>query len=261
MDSRTAEFIVRVAKAPRQRVTAARGDYLVWHSRVGAEIWLHYPTRRTDRRSSATDAGKPQKPFDPIDDLMGMTVVHSGMSDLRTHLVRTLATAPDNPMDGIGIATLGSRRAGDKPLTFTFELVSYATERLLRPADVRLRVTALAQRVWAHPTVAAYLAATPARRLIACGGIADVTPADLPDLALIYKPKPGALWLLSGTVRRSMRLVNPITSAPYYLIALETDRGLFDVVANPAAIEGDISDGHVMQVVASVSGRVLERIG
>ena len=264
IDRRTAEFIASVAASPRRRVACPGGEYRIWRSPAGAEIWLHYPDPGP-RHASTTGAvgtagsGHAPKPFDAIADLAGLSVVHAGTSDLRVRLARTIGTATSNPLDGAGIAMLGSRRPTDKPIPFTFELLGYAMERIGRPLDVRLQLTALAQRVWGHPSEASYLAATPGRRLIGRGAIADVSPGDLPDIPLVYRPKPGSLWLATGDVLKSMRLINPLTSQPYYWISLGTDRGNFDLIANPDAIHGDISDGNVAQALVSITGRIIER--
>lgn len=266
IDQRTAAFIATTAASSKRRVTCHAGEYRIWCSRAGAEIWLHYPDSngtRSVRRgaaSAAADTRNPAKPFDAIGDLGGLSVVHRGTSDVRMRLVRTIATATANPLDGAGVAMLGSRRAQDRPIAFTFELLGYGVERVRQPVDVRVQVTALAQRVWGYPSEAAYLATTPRQRLIGRGGLADVSPGDLPDVPLIYRPKPGSLWLATGDVVKSMRLINPVTQAPYYWISLATDRGTFDLIASPDAIEGDISDGHVLQAVVSVTGRIIERL-
>lgn len=263
MDRRTAEFVGRAALASKRRIQCADGEYRIWRSSAGAEIWLHYPKRRAKLSggTAKTDAGEAAKPFDPIDDLMGLSVTHAGASDVRMTLARSLRIAAGNPLDGVCVATLGSRRAGEKSIAFSFEHIGFGADRLSAPVEARVQLTGLAQKVWAYPTEGGYLEATPAHRLIGRGAIADVKVGDLPELAMIYRPKPGCLWLVTGVVRRSVRLVNPVTSAPYYWLQLETDRGDIDVVANPMVIDGDVSQGHSVQAVVSMAGRILERLG
>lgn len=262
MDRRTSEFIIGVGAKSRNHLATARGDYRIWRSPAGAEVWLHYPSReaRTGGRSTESSSSASQA-FDPVGDLLGMTIFHAGSSRVDMRLSKSMRIAPENPLDGLAIGVLPSRRAKEKPIALSFELLGFAAEPIVRPVEARVELTALAQRIWAYPTETAYLAATPPRRLIAKGAIANVSADEVPDVELIYRPKAGTLWLLTGEVRRSVRLVNAQVSAPYYLIDLETDRGRFDVVANPDVISGDISTGHVLQTVASLTGRVLERHG
>ena len=264
IDRPTADFIAKAAST-RRRIVVPRGEYRIWRSPTGAEIWLHYagttPSGSGGKSGSraVAEARMTPAPFDAIADLSGMSIVHGGTSDVPMRLVRAIATSSRNPLEGLGIGALASRRPDERPIVFTFELLGFAQERISRPTEVRAQLTGLAQRVWAYPSESAYMAATPSRRLVARGAVADVTATDLADLQLIYRPRPGALWLLTGDVLRSMRLINPVTSRPYYWVSLATDRGNFDIVANPGAIEGDISDGNVVQTVVSVTGRILAR--
>ncbi|MBS0241045.1 MAG: hypothetical protein JSS20_02630 [Proteobacteria bacterium] len=216
---------------------------------------MHYATSAASR---TTSDGKPSvKPFEPIEHLSGLSVAHRGTSDLKVRLARTIGTASRNPLDGAGIATLPSRRQGEKPIGFTFELLGYGLEARSPPKDVRLQVTGLAQKVWGFASEFAYLSRTPPARLMGKGGMAEAEPRHLDDVQLTYRQKPGSLWLVTGEVRRSMRLINPINQAPYYWIDLETDRGSFDIIANPAVIDGDISNGHIAQVVAAMTARIV----
>jgi hypothetical protein len=85
-------------------------------------------------------------------------------------------------------------------------------------------------------------------------------PEEVSDARLIYRTKPGALWLVTGVILKSIQLRNPLADKPYYWLLVETDRGNIDIVVNPAVIEGDISSGHTIQTVVSMVGRILDRI-
>ena len=262
MDRRTAEFVADAAVKAKRRVTCASGEYRIWRSPAGAEVWLHYPKRRV-RRQPAPWSGErsdSQPDFDPIGDLMGMSVVHAGVSDMRMRLARAVKVSARNPLDGVCIASLASRRPTDKAIGFTFELLGFAAEPTTAGTAARVQVTGLAQRVWSYPSEAAYLGSTPADRLIGKGAMANIEADELADVALIYRPKPGTLWLITGEIRRSVRLINPVTLAPYYWVQLATDRGDVDLVANPDVIDGDISVGHVLQAVVAMTGRIVERL-
>lgn len=248
MDARTAQFLATTVAPSRRRLPCPAGEYRVWRSPGGAEIWMH-------AKSSATTPGRSRS--DAIDHLSGMTVTHHGPSEVPLRLMRLMPANPRNPLEGVAIGLAPSRRNGEKPIALSFELTGFATETLDRPREVRARLTGLAQRVWAFATEAQLLEHCPPYRLMGAGGVADIEPKDLPDVPLIYRPMPGTYWLISGIVRRSVRLVNAWTGMPYALISLETDRGLFDVVANSGIIEGDISDGHVLQAAVVLTGRLV----
>jgi hypothetical protein len=102
----------------------------------------------------------------------------------------------------------------------------------------------------------AYLASTPKNRRIRVGAFSPVTETDVPEVRLTYRYSPITLALMTGIVRQSIRLLNPVTDAPYYWLSLETRRGTFDVIANPSQIAGDISEGNIAQVCGSFVGRL-----
>jgi hypothetical protein len=78
----------------------------------------------------------------------------------------------------------------------------------------------------------------------------------VPEVRLIYRYSPVTLALVTGVVRRSIRMQNPVTNVPYYWLSVETRRGTFDVIANPSHISGDISVGNIAQVCGSFVGRL-----
>ncbi len=262
MDQQAARFITDTAANPRQTIAHAAGEYRIWRGRTGAEVWLHYPAKRPGRRLRLNphDAAPPgtTRPFDPIDDLMGIGVFHAGRSAIRMRIARTLRINDTNPLEGVCVAALPSARPGEKPIAFTFELMDFAAHRRLIDVDAKVQISAVAQKVWAYPSEHAYLNATPAHRLIGRGAIVDVDSTDVPDVTLVYRPKPATLWLTTGEIRRSTRLLNSHTRRPYYLIDLATDRGAIDLVASPDIIDGDVSTGHTIQVLATLSGRIIE---
>lgn len=254
MDARTARFLAGTVAESRRRLACQHGHYRVWRSPGGAEVWMHFSSSETAQFRGLASGGATG---DAMSDLAGLTITHHGPSEMPLRLMRLMPVNPRNPLEGVAIGLAASRRDGEKPLALSFELTGFATETLDRPRDVRVRMTALAQRVWAHVSEADLLRQSPPHRLMGVGGIADMEPNDLPDVSLIYRPMPGTYWLISGTVRRSARLINVWTGLPYALISVETDRGMIDVVANPSVIAGDISDGHVLQAAVVLTGRLI----
>ena len=284
IDRATADCIARIAATPTRRISCAAGEYRIWRSAGGAEIWLHFPLV-TAAAAAPSKGGVPvlapapaaprvpprpvpppprrdeRKAFDAIDDLKGMTIFHRGQSDIRVKLDRSLGIAKENPLDGVCLAYLEDRTGRGRPAPLAFEHLGFAADPAARPGLARVQITGLAQKIWAYPTETAYLASTPSKRLIGRGALTMVEPEEVADAGLIYTTKPATLWLVTGVVRRSIRLTNPLTGTSYVWLLLATDRGEIDVIANPAVIAGDISDGHTVQTVVSMTGRIIERIG
>jgi hypothetical protein len=248
MNRATADFVVRVATSSSKIIASRAGDYRVWRSPAGAEVWLHYPGCDT------------AKSFKPIDDLKGLSVLHRGASDVRMQILRSVAVSPANPLDGVCEVVLEARSGRGRPMPFSCEHVGFAVDALKGAARARVQISGCAHRIWSYPNELAYLAGAPSRRLVGRGSMMEVLPGEVPDIDLIYRTKPRALWLVTGMVRRSIRLTNPVTGSAYAWLLVETDRGDIDIIANPSVIEGDVSIGHTLLAVASMAGRVLERL-
>lgn len=246
MDRTTAELMTVIAREKTRRVAGRWGEYRVWRSPAGAEIWLHYPAR-----TRARAGGGESKPLDLVEDLKGFTVFHAG----RGRVALELAEMRQSGIDPLGAVCVEAARARGQP-RLGFEVVGYAALDQM-PRQAELQLCALAYRLWAFPSESAYFAGVASQRLIAPGALARIEPGDVPEARQGYRAKRGTLWLLSGRVRASMRLLNPLTHVPYYWLLVETDRGVLDVVVNSERIDGDVSTGHIVQVVGTMAGRVL----
>jgi hypothetical protein len=88
------------------------------------------------------------------------------------------------------------------------------------------------------------------------GSFRPATESDVPEVKLTYASTSITLALATGQVRRVICHVNPVTREPYYWLLLETKRGTFDVVANPAQMTGDASVGPIVQVCGSFVARL-----
>lgn len=254
MDRSTADAIAGIARLKGKRIVCAEGEYRAWQSPAGAEIWLHYP------RSNKTSEASSQRPVEPIDDLKGITVFQRGSGTISMRVHRRMSWKPENALDGVCIASLPALRRKGRALPFVFEQVGYGVEDPPTPFDARVQVAGLAHRVWAYDTEAEFLRAIPSRRLVARGSIVAMDPDEVADARLIYRTKPGALWLVTGVIQKSIQLRNPLTDSPCYWLLVETERGNIDVVTNPGVIEGDVSIGHTIQTVVSMVGRIVQKI-
>ena len=267
IDHTTAKTIAGISDNPTKRLTCTAGEYRVWRGGSGAEIWLHCPS--VPATTAAGSASTPKSsstptansiPLDGVDPVRGMTIFHRGQSDIAVKLDRSMALSKQNPLDGVALAYLDDRNGKGRPAPFVFEQLGFAADRFTTSFRARVQILGLAQKAWAYASEKDYLAATPGKRLIGRGALTMVEPDDVKDVGLRYKTKPATLWLLTGEIRRSMRLTNPLTGASYAWMLLATDRGEIDLVAHPDVIEGDISVGHVLQTVATMTGRIIARL-
>jgi hypothetical protein len=246
-------LIEGLAQSKTKLVGAARGNYRVWRSQQGAELWFHYPRRaaapaRSGAGSTAATAG--ERP-------VAVTPFHRGLSKCPIKIGRYLSADRVNPLEGSCMAWLPAQAGGGPEQVVVVELAPYGLHVLRSPPyTTTAQIVCFAHAVWAFPDVASYSRQTPGNRRIHAGSIAPVTQADVPEVKLSYQQSPITLGLATGIVRRAIRHTNPETRAPYYWLLLETKRGAIDVLANPDAVEGDISEGHVAQVCGSLLARL-----
>jgi hypothetical protein len=246
-----AEIIGRLAVSQSRRVACRDGDYRVWRTGAGAELWFHYPAPRDERGqrfpANSSDIGA----------LEGITPFHRGQSSVKVRIGRILMLDRKNPLEGACLAWLPASSKKGREQAFVMELVPFALQPLEEPPfTAEAQLVCFAHALWAYQSVAAYTSNTPQNRRIRPGSLCPVTEKDVPEVRLIYRYSPVTLALVTGVVQKSVRLLNPVTNAPYYWLSVETRRGTFDVIANPSHIEGDISEGNVAQVCGSFVGRL-----
>lgn len=262
-----------IASERSRLVGSAKGNYRLWRSQQGAELWFHYPApaasavgglRPTSARRNGTrivtgavvagtDAPAPCAVPRPV----AVTPFHRGLSSCPIRIGRYLALDRSNPLEGSCMAWLPAPASGGKEQVIVVELAPFGLHvRRTPPYATTAQIVCFAHALWAYADPAAYARETPSNRRIHAGAISPVTEADVPEVAVSYRSSPITLALATGTVRRAIRHVNPETREPYYWLLLETRRGTIDVVANPTHMQGDVSEGHVVQVCGSLLARL-----
>lgn len=223
----------------------------MWRSPVGAELWFHYPARHSGRDKP------PSAATIDIGGLEAITPFHRGQSRIPIRIGRIMTLDQDNPLEGACLAWMPAGSKAGKDQAFVVELVPFALQPLKRrQSTAEAQLICFAHALWAHASTEAYLASTPKNRRTRVGTFSPVTETDVPEVRLTYRYSPITLALMTGIVRQSIRLLNPVTDAPYYWLSLETRRGTFDVIVNPSQIAGDISEGNIAQVCGSFVGRL-----
>ncbi len=245
---------IEVLSASRSKlVGAAKGNYRVWRSKDGAELWFHYPHRTLRDRLTTKVGPVVPEPLRPI----AVTPFHRGLSSVPIRIGRYLSADRLNPLEGSCMAWLPPPGVGGRRQAMVLELAPYGLQALRTPPhDATAQIVCFSHRVWSFADAAGYIRQTPGNRRIQNGSISPITATDVPEVELTYGQSPITLGLMTGTVRRAIRYVNPETHDPYYWFLLETRRGAIDVIANPAHVEGDISEGHVAQVCGSFLARL-----
>lgn len=252
---RMLQLVDTLARESSKLVGSAKGNYRVWRSQQGAELWFHLPqraARQAEKGSTGSfeDAGSKLRPS-------AVTPFHRGLSSCQIRIGRYLHVDRANPLEGSCLAWLPASGLGSREQVIVLELAPYGLQPMRTPPHATTaQIVCFAHALWAWPDGAAYARETPSNRRIQLGAFSPVTEADVPEVKLTYASAPITLGLATGHVRRVIRHMNPVTREPYYWLLLETKRGTFDVIANPSQISGDASEGHIVQVCGSFVARL-----
>lgn len=248
-------LVDELAQDRSKLVGSAKGNYRLWRSQQGAELWFHFPQRAARMAEKSSAAGTPQAT--PASRPIAVTPFHRGLSSCPIRIARYLSIDRANPLEGSCMAWLPPSAPGDREQVIVLELAPYGLQPLRTPPHATTaQIVCFSHALWAHADAAAYDRATPAGRRIQAGTFRPVVEAEVPEVALSYTSSPMTLGLVTGTVRRTIRHLNPVTREPYYWLLLETRRGAFDVVANPTQMSGDASEGSIVQVCGSFVARL-----
>lgn len=246
-------LIETLAATKSKLVGASKGNYRLWRSPQGAELWFHYPARQAATRSARAEQAELPLSERPV----AVTPFHRGLSSCPIRIGRHLSLDRVNALEGSCMAWLPALPGGGREQVIVLELAPYGLQPLRTPPyETTAQIVCFAHAVWAHQDVAAYVRDTPDNRRVREGSIRPVSETDVPEVKLSYRQSPITLGLATGIVRRAIRHINPATRAPYYWMLLETKRGTIDVIANPVQVAGDISEGNIVQVCGSFVARL-----
>lgn len=223
------DLVVRLADAAGERLATDAGEYAIWRSRTGAELWFHL--------GPAGDCDGAER------EIIGVTPFFEGRCEVLLQVDRSLKRPDDNSHEGAfhGWVRNGPNDdLGDYPLIF--DAVDFAAhcDRPL-PARWRVRLTGFAHEINVLPDdddfagrQSFYSAGTMARE------------------------QPTTDALLSGQIAGFAALTNEATGEPFYWLLVDSWGASYDIVVEPENACGDIKLGVTVSVDCAFFGRVLD---
>lgn len=259
------ELVIRLANAATAGLSSPVGDYVIWRSRTGAEIWFHL----APGASSSEDTPR---------EIIGLTPYFESRYATAIRLTSKIARPTDNPFEGAFCAWvtppeseaapppsdpsdpggIGSEE-GSYPLVFDCVDFAVHADRSL-PASCRAKLTGFARELRVFPDEAAFEAAQPPENGFAPQSFFPVGLFAASD-ALDETGQPAAPSsnaLFNGRIVDHKLLTNEETGTSFYWLAIETLDAIFDVVAHPDVVKGQIATGAVAQAACWMFGRLLE---
>ena len=217
------ERMLELAAGAIERLSCPPGDYAIWRSRTGAEIWFHLGVFGTE---------------DDARDIHGLTPFFEGASDVAVEITERVQRPDDNPFEGQLVARLClARRRADQPdapvagtpadTRFTFDAIDFAAhaDRPL-PFVCQARLVALASSI----------------RTITVGEPAGVF----------------STTRLSGETLEIRRLQNEASGGRFVALVLDCAGTTIDVVAEAGLVPGDLEPGAAIEVDGRLFGRLMD---
>ncbi len=274
------DLVIKLANAATAGLSSPVGDYVIWRSRTGAEIWFHLAPGPDASSSSSEDATR---------EIIGLTPFFEGRNSTAIRLTSTIARPIDNAFEGafcawiapqLGAAGPNAGPVDSKPDDTThvepgmdeiggeegsyplvFDCVDYAVhcDRAL-PASCRARLTGFARELRIFADEKAFDAAQPPENGFAPQSFFPVGLLAASDAAdgNGEPPPPSSNALFNGRIVDHQLMTNEETGTPFHWLAIETLDATFDVVAHPDVVKGEIVKGGFAQAACWMFGRLLE---
>jgi len=254
-------LVLRLANEAATRLTCPHGDCLIWRSRTGAEIWFHL-ARAAEGEPEATR------------EIVGLTPFFEGGSRVRVRITSRIVRPQDNAFEGAFCAWVqppattpdeaAAPSGADGLYPLVFDSLDYAVHaNREQPFEGHARLVGFAREIRAYPDEAAFLEAQTGDngfgpRAFVPVGLLAASQRDSDGRDGDSAATPSSNVLFSGQLRQHQQLTNEETGARFVWLIVETNGAVFDVVASPDVIAGELVEEGTVQVACWLFGRLLD---
>jgi hypothetical protein len=253
------DLMQRLVVAANERLACDPGDYAVWRSCTGAEVWFHVTGERTSDGQLLDH------------EIIGFTPFFEGLSDVDIEINGSFQRPGDNPFEGAfraWVAPDPTNGIGVHPVIF--DCVDFAAHRHRElPIRCTAKLTAFARELTAYADENDYYsrqttdlnrgarAFSPLGLFRKTATDATATPAASPAPA--SEPHtPSSDAVLTGTVVEHRLMTDPDGGAPFHWLLVESLGATLDVVADPAVVTGAITEGGTVDISCVIFGRLVD---
>lgn len=247
------KLVTGLAEAARQGLATPVGDYAVWRSRSGAEVWLHLAPPENDGP-------------DTVREIQGLTPFFDGTSDVPLTVTGRVNRPEDNAFEGAYHAWVGGGETdgpadadtGDYPLVFdAVDFAAFSTQNL--PATCHARICGFCRELRAYPDESSFAAGQTGgpsfapQSFFPVGLFAEAAANDAGEAA-----PPSSNALINGVIKGHRELTNEYTGQNFHWLEVESLSAAYDIVAAPAVIKGEVVEGGIVQASCWLFGRILK---
>jgi len=243
-DQQFAAAVTDLAGQAAEMLATEHGDYAIWRSRTGAELWVHVGPEEGGER-----------------EILGLTPAFHGHSEMTVKLTQASQRPTDNAFEGLFTAWVGPDETGEGSYPLMFEAVDFAAHAARPlPALRRVQLAGFARELRAFRSGADYEASQQQEPRLAAKAFIPVGlfAAAAEDDATESANPASATALITGRVREVSRLTNEATGLPFFWLLVESHEATFDVVADPSIVHGEIKCGGNIEALVTLFGRILD---
>lgn len=242
-DDEFRDTMIRLVTEAREYHAAPPGEYAIWRSRTGAEIWFHI---------EGTDAvGVNERA------IAGLTPFYEGGRSTQLVITDVVRRVGYNPFEGAFQAKFGGT-GDDAGIPLVFDAVNfsaYADRKL--PARLKVKLSGFAREVRAYPSEEAYYAAQTREPAFASKSFVPIGMfSTTGDGGKVETPSSYAA--LTGHVVEARKLENEATGHAFHWLSVEGVGAPIDIVADPEIVQGEIAAGSTVEVICLLFGRIMD---
>jgi hypothetical protein len=242
------DLLALLAGAASQVFECHHGEYRLWRSKEGAELWFHV----------ARNAGgpSPARAIVPELGIIALTPFHSTRGVVRITVTASVTLQDGNPLAGAYVCYLPSQREGDRALQIVLEMVPYGLTRQVEPPfEAYVELLGLVTDATIYTSLTDYFVRVTSSQLVAPGTVVPQIEGSERDAADLR-----CMVVVTGVVTECERLESSLSGLPYWRLIVATERGHFDLVAPEAAFDGKPTVGVLIQAKARLIGRTSSQV-
>lgn len=262
-DAAFEETMVKLANSAQQRLVTPDGDYAIWRSRTGAEVWFHLAPR--------DDGGEER-------DIVGLTPFFEGESHVAVAVTEAFQRPGDNPLEGLVHAWVAPDGSGIGSYPVVIEAMDYAAQAARElPAELSFRISGFCRELKVYAGAAEMIAADAAadgtklapESFIPIGLFAERSAGDDDDARPAHTngtgseadndddavPMPTAL--IRGSVMSHRKLVNEVTGHAFHVMLVRTLDATLDLVVDDDLVTTEPKFGTSIEAYAWLFGRAI----
>lgn len=249
VDSRPqSDLLALLAGAASQVFECDKGEYRLWRSKEGAELWFHV----------ARDTGGPShaRAIVPDSGILAVTPFHTTRGVVRVTVTASVTLHDGNPLAGAYVCYLPSQREGGRELQIVLEMVPYAlTHQVEVPFEAYVELLGLVTEATIYTSLTDYFVRVTSSQLVAPGTLVPLIEGSERDAADLR-----CVAVVTGLITECERLANSLTGLAYWRLIVATERGHVDLVAPEAVLGGKPAVGVLIQAKARLIGRTSNRL-